>query len=952
MIFRKFNSLHHTAKWMMPTAAAIGCPVVFNIFSWFIGVIMLFTGGIRSASAQQPNILVIVLDDARYDMFQPNGGPAFFTTPSINRIAEEGVNFRYMGATSSLCVPSRASMYTGLYAHHHGAVDNGTSPKPGLTYVSGILRDAGYYTGFVGKWLLGKKLPDTPQGFDYWAVTDDDEHLDPPIHFNDSSTITYTGHDAVIYTNLAIDFLDNKVPQGAPWLLYLFHRVPHLPYEPINTEDSLYQFAPLAFPDNYQPYHKDFPSYLYPGHQFEGDSTALDQVIRDYYETCHAAEYSVNRLLSHLDSINVLDNTMIIFSSDNGYMLGEHDLEKKTLSYDESMRLPLFIRYPAWFAPGSVVTDEFAANIDFAPTMLEAAGIPDTFNMDGLSLHQLAEGQVHRSVFFLENYTVNGINWEAVRSMDYAYIYSYCNSLTEEFFDLTADSDENHNLIMNPDYAGIIQQFRLKRDSIRLATNDTIFPILQNCSLQSEFYEDADSDGYGNPQVFIRSAAATTGYVANNKDCNDNPVAGGALIHPGAPELENGLDDDCDGLTDEPSVFYIDIDLDGFGTLQSNIVAIEVPPGFSADSTDCNDDPLLGGATVYPGAPELLNEIDDNCNGLTDESFVYQDADHDGYGNPLVFSNAEDSLMGYVADNTDCNDSFQAGGAAIHPNATDICNGIDDDCNGQIDDNKIVATISPAVSVAVCNSTDVVFTANSGSGINYQWLKNGSAINGATGSSYTTTKHGDYQVMETNSFNCLSTSPKTTLSTLNKPAATITPLSSLDICVTGSVKLQANSGSDLSYQWKKGSTPISGATKKNYTATATGTYKVIVTKSNGCEKTSDGAKVTQSCKEYLVAAAAENETFTLYPNPSGHTVTVYFSLGNEMLNCNAIISLKDLMGREVFAKNVSIVNGMLLSEMEPWNNTVNGIYLVSLIIQDDAYTGKNRQWIKPIVYQQ
>src|SRR6185503_21389965 len=115
------------------------------------------------------------------------------------------------------------------------------------------------------------------------------------------------------------------------------------------------------------------------------------------------------------------------FSSDNGYLRGEHDLQKKILSYDESFRVPLFIRYPAWFVPGTVAEDEWAANIDIAPTLLDAAGIPDTFNMDGISLHKLAEGLVHRKYFFLQNYPHDGTNWEAVRSLEYAYIYSYCS---------------------------------------------------------------------------------------------------------------------------------------------------------------------------------------------------------------------------------------------------------------------------------------------------------------------------------------------------------------------------------------------------------------------------------------------------------------------------------------------------------------------------------------------
>ena len=114
-----------------------------------------------------------------------------------------------------------------------------------------------------------------------------------------------------------------------------------------------------------------------------------------------------------------------------------------------------------------MIYNEFAANIDLAPTILEAAGIPDTFNMDGISLRKLASGQLHRKDFFLENYTDNGNNWEAVRSFNYLYIYSYCSTVTEEFFDLTIDPQQNKNLINDANYAALIQEYRLKRDSIR-----------------------------------------------------------------------------------------------------------------------------------------------------------------------------------------------------------------------------------------------------------------------------------------------------------------------------------------------------------------------------------------------------------------------------------------------------------------------------------------------------
>lgn len=146
----------------------------------------------------------------------------------------------------------------------------------------------------------------------------------------------------------------------------------------------------------------------------------------------------------------------------------------------------------------------------------------------------------------------------------------------------------------------------MKRDSIRLATNDTIYPALQPCFIESEYYLDGDNDGYGNPQLFIRAATAPSGYVDNNEDCNDDVAANGAQTYPGAGELLNGLDDDCDGLIDESSTWYADADQDGFGNALATSLAVEMPTGYVADQTDCNDDTLSGGAAIFP---ELLKYL-------------------------------------------------------------------------------------------------------------------------------------------------------------------------------------------------------------------------------------------------------------------------------------------------------------------------------------------------------
>ena len=648
----------------------------------FLFAILLAGTVINSTAQTKPNILVIVLDDARFDMFQPNGGPAFFNTPAINRIANEGINFKFTGVTTSLCCPSRASIYTGLYAHHHGTFEETTSPKPGLTYVSQVLKDAGYYTGFIGKWLYNWKLPDTPVGFNYWAVTDSFNHLSPLVLFNDGSTQMYSENDPVVFTDLAVDFLDNKVPAATPWLLFLCHRVPHTPYQPLPQDNLLYQNAQMPFPDNFYPYEKDFPSYLYPGHQYLGDSAQLVQDLKDYYETCKGAEASVDTVLNHLESLNELDSTLIIFMSDNGFMFGEHYLDRKILAQDESLRVPLFIRYPAWFTAGTVVNDEFGANIDIAPTILDAAGIPDTFHMDGVSLRKIADGELKRKYFFYENYQSVGNWWDAIRSFNYLYIYSYCDSLTEELYDLTTDPEENTNVIFNPAYTAVIQEYRSRIDSFRLVTGDTVTPILGNCHYEFTAYADADGDGYGNPDVNVQGNVVPAGYVLNNDDCND---ANGS-IHPNAAEICNGVDENCNGLIDEgvQLTFYPDADGDGYGSSSDSAHGCSLPVGYSLNHTDCND----ANTNIHPGAAETCNGIDDNCNGTADDGLTfityYPDADADTYGDSFSAGNSlcSDPGTGYSTNNLDCNDAS----AAIHPGAIEICNNIDDDCNGTADD--------------------------------------------------------------------------------------------------------------------------------------------------------------------------------------------------------------------------------------------------------------------------
>jgi len=191
------------------------------------------------------------------------------------------------------------------------------------------------------------------------------------------------------------------------------------------------------------------------------------------------------------------------------------------------------------------------------------------------------------------------------------------------------------------------------------------------------WYRDADSDGYGDPAVWLSEMSQPGGYVIDNNDCDDTRSG----VHPGAQESCNGLDDDCSGTADEGcSTFYLDGDSDGYGDPGDWVVDVQQPPGHVEDSTDCDDTRN----TVYPGAQELCNNLDDNCDGTADEgcSTFYLDSDGDGYGDSAIWTSATSQPAGYVTDSTDCDDTR----STVHPSATEICNGIDENCNSQVDE--------------------------------------------------------------------------------------------------------------------------------------------------------------------------------------------------------------------------------------------------------------------------
>ena len=431
----------------------------------------------------KPNIILILLDDARDDYFSCNGAPGFIHTPNIDRIANEGVNFQRSYVVSSLCSPSRATIATGLFTLKTGVTDNLKPLNPNFQTIPKVLGANGYYTALVGKnegtFLLG----DVPE-FAYY--------LESGFNDNDGKHYNYNGIKKVInkaneltYTDSAIALI-NRVNQ--PLLLWLAYRVPHIPIDPLPSFKGDYDGFTIPWKADTAKFTNNYPSFLYIGKTLHGYS--LDTTYRSTMEELAGVDSCIGEIIKALENTNKLDNTLLIFMSDNGYLMGSHWLNGKVKAYEPSIRIPLFVRYPAWFAPQSKIKDRFALNMDIAPTVYKAAGVDFAGPMDGRSLRDLYEGTFKRQQFYyLMPHNTKDNNTPAIRCLrdqHFKYIHYTCNEDTvEEFFDMENDSLELTNQVNNSAYQSLIDLYRFKYDSIRIAWNDIAPGPAKDCYLSN-----------------------------------------------------------------------------------------------------------------------------------------------------------------------------------------------------------------------------------------------------------------------------------------------------------------------------------------------------------------------------------------------------------------------------------------------------------------------------------
>ncbi len=365
------------------------------------------------AEAPRPNFIFIYTDDQRWDAMgvvqREQGERArfpWFETPAMDRLAAEGVRFRNAFVTLSLCSPSRASFLTGTYNHINGVKGNGSPmPEDAVTHAT-VLRANGYRTAYIGKWHMGSQR-ERP-GFDHAASFIGQGHyIDCPFVINGEDTPTEGWVDDVS-TGFAIDWIREN--RDRPFSLVLGFKSPHTPRGGKNLPDRLRglyagetsRTTPNA--DVPPPFHKPNPETGKFGRGLADNSIHLD-----YLRHVKGADENLGRLLDALDELDLAEDTVVVYSSDNGYYLGEHCSGDKRMIYEEALRVPFLVRYPRHFKAGQVI-DRMVLNIDLAPTFLSLAGVDVPKSMQGRDWSPLAKGTSTnwRSSFLAQYYKEMG----------------------------------------------------------------------------------------------------------------------------------------------------------------------------------------------------------------------------------------------------------------------------------------------------------------------------------------------------------------------------------------------------------------------------------------------------------------------------------------------------------------------------------------------------------------
>jgi len=422
-----------------------------------------------AAKDARPNFLFIYTDDQRYDAMscvqkEQRDAARFpwFQTPNMDRLASEGVRFRNAFVINSLCAPSRSNFLTGKYSHINGVCNNHTPMPLDTKNYATYLRDAGYATAYFGKFHhdAQKERP----GFDYiCSFIGQGQYIDCPLNINGTMTPT-NGWIDDITTDYLIDYLKTKKNGDKPFDIVMGFKSPHDPRIPADrAKDRFEGETPRPVPNmNDRPPFRTQPSTFLGDNGGSKDRKGRGGGLLNHFRCVSSADDCLGRILQALDDLHLSDNTVVIYTSDNGYYFGEHTLGDKRSAYEESMRIPMLIRYPGHIPAGKAM-DQMVLNIDLCPTLLSYAGLRVPSDVQGRSWKPLLENSRAdwRNAFFYEYFfeRMYGTPTTTAVRTDTAKLIKYLNHPEwTELFDLKTDPYETHNLYNAEDHKNLRDQ--------------------------------------------------------------------------------------------------------------------------------------------------------------------------------------------------------------------------------------------------------------------------------------------------------------------------------------------------------------------------------------------------------------------------------------------------------------------------------------------------------------
>ncbi|MEZ5401688.1 MAG: sulfatase [Bryobacteraceae bacterium] len=453
-------------------------------------------------SGRPPNILFMMSDDHASHAISAYGSK-INKTPQIDRIAQGGMRFDNCFVTNSICTPSRGAILTGQYSHKNGVYTLSDAIDPRKVHVGHLLQKAGYQTAMVGKW----HLQTDPQGFDHWNVLPGQGLYYDPIFITREGRKKHEGYCTDLIGDFSLDFLKNR-DKNKPFFLMSHHKAPHRAWQPAPKYQQWLANETVPEPDNlYEDLTKRSQAAQRATLRVGDDMTKTDlkvdrpaglegrelrkwayqRYIKDYLRCVRSVDDNVGRMLDYLDAEGLADNTVVVYTSDQGFFLGDHGWFDKRFMYEETMRMPFLIRYPKRIKPGSVNSD-MLLNIDFAPTFLDLAGQKAPGWMQGRAASALLDGKTprdwRRSMYYRYWMHLGGGHTVTahygVRTRTHKLIYYYGQALGKkgavdkptppewEMFDIEKDPREMVNVANDPAYAKVRKDlekelYRLKK---------------------------------------------------------------------------------------------------------------------------------------------------------------------------------------------------------------------------------------------------------------------------------------------------------------------------------------------------------------------------------------------------------------------------------------------------------------------------------------------------------